>query len=642
MSRTIILRWTQVGIDLAVLSAALWLAFFLRFEGHVPTAMFNRLLIQWPYVVSLQYGLLLALGIQRFVWRYVGLREALRILTAVAVGTSTLTVIRLTAADLFQADGPASYSYLPLGVIVIYGALAFLGLGGVRVLRRVTSERTERRRIIPTSQRVVPTLLVGAGRGGVMVAKEIGARPELGILPVGFIDDDGSKQGTTVHGLRVLGPISDVARIARTRGAKQAIITISNAPGSAVRSISERCREAGLQVKVIPGLYQIMAGELNLTRMRDVAIEDLLRREPVVLDTESIKDDLQGKAVLVSGAGGSIGSELCRQVARFAPRVLILLERSENALFEIHRELQETLPTLALIPRVADIGDAARVAEIFEESRPEVVFHAAAHKHVPMMEWNPIEAVKNNVFGTKCLADKAHAYGCRSFVMISTDKAVNPTSVMGATKRIAETYVQSLSAVSTTRFVTVRFGNVLGSNGSVVPIFKEQIARGGPITVTHSDMKRYFMTIPEACALVLEAASMGEGGEIFILDMGQPVRILDLARDLIKLSGFKESEIEIRFSGVRPGEKLYEELSVSEENAQRTRHDKIFIGSRTVQPYRVVLARLERLQCTLLAGSGASLRQAIKDLVPEFSWKDDRQEPSRVPEVPLARPLVGP
>lgn len=619
MSRTIVLRTTQIVIDIVALSLSLWLAFLFRFEGEIPNSMLQRLFIQWPYVVALQYGLLVALGISRIAWRYVGLREAVRIFVAISLGSAVLAAIRLAAADFFRVEGFAQYSFLPLGVIAIDFALAYLSISGVRVIRRLTSERAEVRRLRAGAPSMVPTLLVGAGRGGVMVAKEISGRPELGILPVGFVDDDATKVGTDVHGIRVYGSVANVARIARQRGAKQAIITISNAPGSMVRAISAACTRAGLEVKVIPGLYQIVGGELNLTRMRSVAIEDLLRRDPVVLDDEAIAEDVRGRVVMVTGAGGSIGSEICRQVARYGPKRLVLVERTENALFEIHRELVDAFRSLAIEPCIADVGDRARIQKVFETTQPEVVFHAAAHKHVPLMEGNPGEAVKNNVFGTRLLADVASAHGVRAFVMISTDKAVNPTSVMGATKRVAEIYIQALAKRTQTRFVTVRFGNVLGSNGSVVPIFKEQIARGGPVKVTHPDMKRYFMTIPEACQLVLQAGAMGRGGEIFILDMGEPVKIVDLARDLIQLSGFGEDEIEIEFSGVRPGEKLYEELSIAAENADKTRHPKVFIGRTTVESYEGAVHKLERLHAALAEGDARVLRARLTELVPEYS-----------------------
>ena len=616
--RVVLLRSLQIVFDLLALSAALALAFYARFEGIVPEQMLKRLIVQGPYVVALQYALLTAFGIPRFSWRYIGLREAIRIGQAVAVGAGFLAAIRLLAGQFFRSDGYAQFAYLPYGVIVIDCALALLGLAGLRVVRRVSTERAEIRALRPEAKEQVRTLLVGAGRGGVMVAKEIAGRPELGIVPVGFIDDDPLKHGSVLHGIPVRGTTRDLARIARDRGAEQAIITVANAPGVVVRNISEACKHAGLQVKIIPGLFQLVGGELNLTRIRDVAIEDLLRREAVVLNDAAIAADLKDRIVMVTGAGGSIGSEICRQVCRFGPKLLLLVERSENALFEIHRDLRDTFPDVSVEPCLADICDQARIEGLFEAHKPHAVFHAAAHKHVPMMEWNPHEAVKNNALGTRGLADIAHKHDVSVFVMISTDKAINPTSVMGATKRIAELYVQALGKASSTRFVTVRFGNVLGSNGSVVPIFKEQIARGGPVTVTHPDMKRYFMTIPEACQLVLEASAMGRGGEIFILDMGEPIRIVDLAKDLIHLSGFSENEIEIVFNGVRPGEKLYEELATLHENAEKTRHPKILIGTAQAAPLAQMQATLSKLSTVVKGANDADLRLSLQQIVPEY------------------------
>jgi FlaA1/EpsC-like NDP-sugar epimerase len=620
MSRAAILRSIQTATDVLVLSVALWLAFQLRFDWRIPSDMVERLILSCPYIVALQYALLILFGIPRFSWRYIGLREATRIFGAISVGSGILGAIRLFV-NVLPREGIAHRFYLPLGVIAIDLALAIIGTIGVRALRRISTERAEFRRLRSQEDaNLVLALLVGAGRGGVMVAKEIAGRPQLGILAIGFIDDDPMKLGSVIHGLRVLGSMADIGRIARQKGAKQAIITISNAPGSTVRAISTVCQRAGLKVKVIPGLYQLVGGDVNLIRMRDVAIEDLLRREPVVLDEDAISKDLRGKVVMVSGGGGSIGSEICRQVCSFGPRKLLLLERSENALFEANRELIERFPEVEVVPQLADICDASRVADVFARHRPEVVFHAAAHKHVPMMEWNPGEALKNNVFGTQVLADTAHDYGVDAFVMISTDKAVKPTSVMGATKRVAELYIQALAGTSRTRFVTVRFGNVLGSNGSVVPIFKEQIARGGPVTVTHPDMKRYFMTIPEACQLVLQAATMGKGGEMFILDMGEPIKVVDLAKDLIQLSGFGPDEVPIVFTGIRPGEKLHEELCIAEENAEKTRHPKIFIGktcARSLEQVRMGLASLAFV-AHKPSPSADDVRAALRVLVPEY------------------------
>jgi FlaA1/EpsC-like NDP-sugar epimerase len=569
-------------------------------------------------VVGFQYGLLVAAGVTRFSWRYIGLREAVRILFALAAASSLLALVRLAMVNMFPAGGYAQYAYLPLGVIGIDFALSCLGIVGARAARRLSVERREVQRLRSVAVETTPVLLVGAGRAGLMVAKEIAGRPELGLVVVGFIDDDAVKYGSMLHGKRVLGGIADIQNIAKRYSVEQAIITIADAPGSQIREIANACRRAELAVKVIPGLYQIVSGSLNLTRLRDVAIEDLLRREPIVLDEQAIGSDLSGRTALVTGAGGSIGSELCRQIARFSPQALVLVERSENALFEIHRELHDAHPGISITPFLADVGDRPRMKEIFGATRPEVVFHAAAHKHVPMMEWNPREAIKNNVLGSKVLAEVALEHEIRAFVMISTDKAVNPTSVMGASKRAAEIYVQSLARANQTRFVTVRFGNVLGSNGSVVPIFREQIARGGPITITHPDMKRYFMTIPEACQLVLEAAALGRGGEIFILDMGEPVKIVDLARDLIQLSGLEEDDIEIVYRGIRPGEKLYEELLIAEEIADKTVHPKVFVGRTVAEPLSSVQLKLDRLIASLLEPGVEEMFAALTAIVPEY------------------------
>lgn len=618
----IVARTSQALIDLTTLSIAFWLAFLLRLEGDLPLYMLKRLVFTWPYVVAFQYFVLVAFGIPRFAWRYVGMREAVRIVGALSAAGAALLAVRLLGGWLRPSFGYAIYAMVPIGVIVIDMVLAIVGIGGVRGARRWLGERFESQRLRNKGARAkaVPTILIGAGQAGLMVAKEIAARPDLGIEPLGFLDDDRMKIGTSVYGLRVLGDTADVGHSCARLGAKQAIVTIANAPGHFIRRITHSCEKVGVPVKIIPGIYEIVGDRVNLRRIRDVTIEDLLRRDEVVLDDELIGAGLRGKVVMVTGAGGSIGSELCRQICRYSPKRLVLLEQAENALYQIHRELEKRFPEIPLTPCIADICDSKRLEQVFDQWRPAYVVHAAAHKHVPMMEWNPGEAVKNNVFGTRKVADFTHEYGVERFVMISTDKAVNPTSVMGASKRVAEIYVQALSQKSKTRFVTVRFGNVLGSAGSVVPLFREQIAAGGPVTVTHPDMRRYFMTIPEACQLVLQAGAMGEGGEIFVLDMGEPVKVLDLAKDLIRLSGLQPDEIEIVFTGLRPGEKLFEELSVAEESATKTRHPKVFIGHMRPQALDEVDRKLKRLhQVVSDAACPAEVREALQVIVPEYA-----------------------
>jgi FlaA1/EpsC-like NDP-sugar epimerase len=603
-------------LDVVGLSVAYWLAFLFRFEFQIPPNEMPLVLVNWPYVVMIHYAALYLFGIPRMSWRYMMMRDAVWIGVAVATSTFALVTIRALAPHFSSHH----MVFLPYGVIAMDVVLAFLGLVAARTAVRLRGEFIERNKRATDGGDLHNVLLIGAGEAGVIVAREIAKRPDLRLKPVGFIDDDPMKRGTSIGGLPVLGAIKDIKAIAERKRTRHALITIANATGPQVRRIAEQCRDAGLDTKIIPGIYEIVGAKVNLSQIREIAIEDLLGREPVQLDEDIVGATIGSRVVLVTGAGGSIGSELCRQICRFGPRRLLLVERFENALFEIHRELASEFPHVPLEPIIADVCDQARMQQVFEVNKPELVFHAAAHKHVPMMEWNPCEAVKNNVGGTRVVADLADAHGVERFVLVSTDKAVNPTSVMGATKRIAELYVQACSQRSSTRYVTVRFGNVLGSAGSVIPIFRQQIAKGGPVTVTHPDMTRYFMTIPEASQLVLQAGAMGEGGEIMILDMGAPVKIVDLARDLIQLSGLRPNvDIEIRFSGVRPGEKLFEELSSDAEHADKTKHPKILIGKINSQDFDIVVAGVQMVYRHALEGDVENVRSMIGKVVPEYS-----------------------
>lgn len=605
-------RTARVVIDLAVISAAYWLAWLFRFEFQIPHVARWVALITWPLLLGLHYAALAWWGVPNMAWRYINIRDVARILVSVLV--SSLVAFALRLAHVL----PATNNMIPLSTLAMDFVLVFVGLVGVRASWRTFGELSDRKKRTDGGQRH-RVLLVGAGEAGVLVARELASRPDLGLKAIGFVDDNRLKVRTRIAGLPVLGTTADLGEIASRLRIRRALITIANASGAQIRRIAEVCRDAGLETKIIPGIYEIVGDKVNLTRVREVAIEDLLGRDPVNLDENVVGASLRSRVVVVTGAGGSIGSELCRQICRFGPARLVLIERFENALFEIHRELAAAFPHLAIEPRVADICDADRVAHIFDDSKPDIVFHAAAHKHVPMMEWNPGEAVKNNVGGTRTLATLSDRYGVQRFVLISTDKAVNPTSVMGATKRVAEIYLQAFSHQSATRFVTVRFGNVLGSAGSVIPIFRQQIAAGGPVLVTHPEMQRYFMTIPEASQLVMQAGAMGQGGEIFILDMGKPVKIVDLARDLVTLSGLKPgTDIEIRFTGIRPGEKLFEELSTEAECAEKTRHPKVFIGRIKPHEWNSVVHGVDRL---LQLASGADpdrIRGAVAELVPEY------------------------
>jgi FlaA1/EpsC-like NDP-sugar epimerase len=619
-------RQVQLLLDIAVLLGSFVVAYLLRFDFDIPEPELARMLVQLPLVLLLQFTALALAGVYSFVWRYVGLREVPSFLKAAAGSAAVLLLLRFGLPDGLHLWR------VPLSVILLDAALAFGGALSVRVMRRVLYESYERERLDRTASRTLgtrrrrkPVLLVGAGRGGVLAVREIQARGDFDIDVVGFVDDDPLKQSTVIHGVRVLGTIRDLPRLVRELGIDHVVITIAETRRQLLRRIAETCQKSGVRMRSIPGFYEILQGKVEISRMRDVAVETLLGREPVYLDQSELDRFLGGRRVLVTGAGGSIGSELARQVARFRPSLLLLLDRAEGALFEVDRELRQLRPELDIRPLIADVVDAPRVRALLAQFRPEVVLHAAAHKHVPMMESNASEAIKNNVFGTRILGELSGELGVEAFVLISTDKAVRPSSVMGASKRIAELVIQDLDQRYDTRYVAVRFGNVMGSAGSVIPIFREQIARGGPVTVTHPDMMRYFMTIPEAAQLVLETGAMGDRGEIYILDMGEPVRILDLARDLITLSGFRPYEdIDIVFTGLRPGEKLFEELEVSGENIAKTRHPKIFIGRLPVFASDQLSDGLKRLAALGRHGHDGEIREFLAGFLDETNLMTGR------------------
>jgi FlaA1/EpsC-like NDP-sugar epimerase len=497
--------------------------------------------------------------------------------------------------------------------------VALLGAArvGARLLREFLANRGLERDTSPLKR----LLIVGAGDTGEMLLREIDKNRNLTYQAVALLDDDGRKHGLRIHGVPVLGPVSDARGVCERLRVDEIIIAAPSATRQELRAILEKIQATGIKPKILPAVESVLHGKVSLGEVREVAIEDLLGRKEVQLDGHAIAAYVRGKTVLVTGAGGSIGSEICRQVCRFEPKRLILLEQAENPLFFIEGELRRECKGVELVPVVADVCDEVRVDQVFAQHRPDVVLHAAAHKHVPLMEANPGEAVRNNVLGTRNVARSADKHKAAGFVMISTDKAINPTSVMGTTKRLAELYVQAMEAHSATQFISVRFGNVLGSNGSVVPIFREQIRKGGPVTVTHPEMTRYFMTIPEATQLVLQAASTGESGQVFVLDMGEPVRIVDLARDMIRLSGFTPGEdIEIVFSGMRPGEKLFEELSLGSEGISKTKHEKIFIGDVARLPLEVLEREVPRLRGLVEAGEPTAIKAQLKALVPEYAF----------------------
>ncbi|MCA1602328.1 MAG: polysaccharide biosynthesis protein, partial [Acidobacteria bacterium] len=608
----------QFGLDLIILASAFTLAYLVRFEFEIPREYARQMLNQLPYVVLVQLVMLILVGVYTFVWRYTGFAEVKSFVKAAMWSVILLVFLRLWLPERLHGWK------VPFSVILMDTALAFGGILLLRLSRRSLYEHFEKREKLKQSfnRPLRPVLLIGAGHAGVLAAKEIQGRGDINLDVKGFIDDDPKKQSSVIHRVRVVGTTQDLPRLVRKLEIDHVVITIAEASRQEMRRIVEVCERIPVRVRIIPGLYEILQGNVEVSRIRDVQIEDLLGRDPVRLEVENVREFLTGKVVMVTGAGGSIGSELARQVALFQPSSLLLVERAEFALFNINRELKETWPTLSIVPLVADVGEEVRMRSIFKDYRPKVVVHAAAHKHVPMMETNPMEAVKNNVLATNLLGELAGEFGVEVFVLISTDKAVRPTSVMGASKRVAELVVQNLGQRFDTRFVTVRFGNVIGSAGSVLPIFREQIRKGGPVTVTHPDMVRYFLTIPEAVQLVLQASAMAQGGEIYILDMGEPVRILDLAKDTITLSGFKPFEdIDIVFTGIRPGEKLFEELEMTEEHLVKTRHPKIFIGKIGTYPDEKVRHALQQLAILSQNGQEQELRRFFNELLPEAHLK---------------------
>lgn len=600
------MRWAiKFLLDLLLWTLAAPLAMVLRLEGLPPQYRD----VAWIYTllgIPVKALLIAAFGLHRQAWSRVGVRDLVRLGLAVGSGGA----IFLGFAWVLNAYFP-----MPRSVPLISAVLALFLLGGMRLGVRLYWEEKRGRGVRGTR-----VLVVGAGEAGSMVAREMLRHPEAGLYPVGFLDDDPNKRGQSIAGVRVVGTLDDLPKAVQALEVEEVLVAIPSAPGSVVRKVVDLARAVGVRYRILPGIYEILSGRVGISQIREVRLEDLLRREPVRLNLGEIAGYLEGRVVLVTGAGGSIGSELVRQVARFHPEQVVLLGRGENSLFLLEKELEANWPELRYKVVVADVRDRDRLRRIFQLYRPQVVFHAAAHKHVPLMEANPDEAIFNNVRGTQNVVELCLEFGVERLVNISTDKAVNPTSVMGASKRVAEQVVAwgaSRAALGQV-FVSVRFGNVLGSRGSVVPLFMEQIKRGGPVTVTHPEMRRYFMTIPEAAQLVLQAGGIGENGRVYILDMGEPVRILDLAKDLIRLAGLEPyRDIDIVFTGIRPGEKLFEELLTAEEGTEASRHEKIWVAKGAQVPPGFSQL-LEELYGLARQGDGLLVRQALKRLVPSY------------------------
>jgi FlaA1/EpsC-like NDP-sugar epimerase len=570
-------------VDVLIFSITPLLSLILRFDGNLNLEFYiESLLVATGLFLVVKVAVFWSLGFYRRYWRYASIEE----LVYVGVLTTAAVIIQTILFSVLQHFLPFAVNNLPQSLPFIDGLLTCVLIGALRFSFRVTERLQQRRASFDLEERVI---VVGAGNAGVSLVQEMQRNSHLGLRPVAFIDDDPQKLNTRIRGVPVVGTRTAIPNTAKSLYVRKAIIAMPSVGGQVIRDVVDICKNANIQTSTVPGLNEILNGRVRVESIRDVRIEDLLRREPVQTETERVFNFIKGKKVLITGAGGSIGSELCRQILKYRPSEMILVGHGENSIFNIQQELEQVIQVLKeegqalrhsprILTFIADIRFRERLQHAFERWQPDVIFHAAAHKHVPLMEVNPAEAITNNVVGTRNLVELALKYNVNHFVMISTDKAVNPTNVMGASKRVAEMLVLQAAKQSGKSYVAVRFGNVLGSRGSVVPTFKKQIAAGGPITVTHPDICRYFMTIPEAVQLVLQAAVLGRGGEVLMLNMGQPVKIVDLAEELIRLSGYEvKKDIDIVFTGLRPGEKLFEELFIEGEEYDPTEHEKLFM-----------------------------------------------------------------
>ncbi len=581
-----------VLLDIVLINISIAVAYLLRFDGdykNIPPEILSNIGFVFVFATIVKVVCFALFKLYSSLWRYASIYEMINIVGAAFIGNVIVLAYVFIDRVLAGRDIILVKITVPAGIFIIAILTDIFFIGGsrfaYRVFRRIVKGEVIR---LKNSKRV---MIIGGGNAGAAIIKELKLHPELNSVPVAIIDEDKYKIGKEINGVPIIGGNKDIMDTIIRRRIDEVIIAIPSAENKVINEIYNECSKTSCKVKILPSVVQLIDETVVMQKIRDVNIEDLLGREPVKLDIEGITSYITGKVVLVTGGGGSIGSELCRQIASFRPKHLVILDNYENNAYDIQNELLFQYPDLCLSTIIANIREKHRMDSIFKKYRPNVVFHAAAHKHVPLMEANPTEAIKNNVFGTLNVAECADKYGVKRFVLISTDKAVNPTNIMGATKRIAEMIIQAVNKNSSTEFVAVRFGNVLGSNGSVIPLFKRQIEQGGPVTVTHPEVTRFFMTIPEAVQLVIQAGAMAKGGEIFVLDMGQPVKIFDLARNLIKLSGFEPDEdIKIEVTGLRPGEKLYEELLLDEEGLQSTANDKIFVA----QPVFTDLALLRR------------------------------------------------
>lgn len=606
-------RRTKIGILLAVdtilINLSYVLALIIRFErdilGEQFILYFSRYREAVIYITLIKLLIFSFFNMYKSSWRYASIEELANVVASTTVSNfAVLTYMYLM--DMF----------LPRSIYIIATLLDMLFIGGIRFSYRSFKTFEYNIKRFDDQKRI---MLVGAGAAGAMVIREFKNHPKLNSRPIVIIDDDPNKLEQVIKGIPVVGNRFDILEKAESLKIDEIILAIPSASKKEISEIVEICKESKAKLKTLPGVYELIDDNVSINSIRDVEIEDLLRREEIKTDLKEMSTYIKDKVVLVTGGGGTIGSELCRQIANIKPKKLIIIDIYENTSYEIQNELLRHHKDLNLKVYIASIRDRLRIFDLMEKEKPDVIFHAAAHKHVPLMETSPKEAIKNNVFGTLNLVQAADEFDVKKFVMISTDKAVNPTNIMGASKRLCEMVIQSINEVSNTNFVAVRFGNVLGSNGSVIPLFKKQIQEGGPVTVTHKDVIRYFMTIPEAVQLVVQAGAIAEGGEIFILDMGKPVKILDLAKDLIILSGLEPNkDIKIEITGLRPGEKLYEELLLAEEGIATTRHDKIFVVKPTFSDYKLMLKAMEEAERVIKEGTDEDIKEFVKSIVTNY------------------------
>ncbi|MCI8995568.1 MAG: polysaccharide biosynthesis protein [Lachnospiraceae bacterium] len=601
-----------VVIDVILIALSGFLALYIRYDfrfSNMDMQYVDYEIFCLPLNLAVTLLIFALFRLYRSVWRFASTTELLNVIGA----CTTSMVIQVVVMSVLRMRMPVSY-YLMKYVLLM------MGVGILRFTYRILRMLQERR-IGERNDARKRTMIVGGGEAGAMIIKELQNSRYLDQCVCCVVDDNVAKQGKYIRGIKIMGGRDDIPRLAHEYHIDEIIVAMPSTPQSEIREILNICKETNCNMKVLPGLYQMIKGEVSMSKLRKVEIEDLLGRDPIRIQLDQIMEYVSDQVVLVTGGGGSIGSELCRQIAAHSPKRLIIVDIYENNAYDIQQELKRKYPGMDLVVLIASVRNTHRIESIFATYRPQIVYHAAAHKHVPLMEDSPNEAIKNNVFGTYKTAKAADKYGTRRFVLISTDKAVNPTNIMGASKRICEMIIQTMNSRSRTDFVAVRFGNVLGSNGSVIPLFKKQIEQGGPVTVTHPDIIRYFMTIPEAVSLVLQAGAFAKGGEIFVLDMGEPVRIVDLAKNLIRLSGFRPYEdIDIQFTGLRPGEKLYEELLMSEEGLQETENKLIHIGKPIELNEELFLKQLDELK-KISNEDSINIRKKVQEIVPTYVIK---------------------